>query len=194
MTHNISKKLATVNLCILRYLRSRFSHFYFSCKNYQETAQARIAKVVVLFTRNPTQLVMHFSKFFTIFYLFYKIQPKVKHYLRNKLSSSPLELLIPHKGTPGSQKPPWKELAACSWILGHGGRRLRPKFRRGACWVGWGMGGRWSGAYHGPVWGRSRSGGEPGSGVLRRCPVPAAGATAPVRWLRGGKGERNGEH
>jgi hypothetical protein len=50
------------------------SHFYFSCKNCQELAQARITKVVGLFTTNPTKLVLHFSEFSTIFYGFYKNQ------------------------------------------------------------------------------------------------------------------------
>jgi hypothetical protein len=95
-------------------------------------------KSCITFHKNPTKLGSYFYDFSMIFYGFYKIRPKVKHYLRSKLSSRPLELLIPHKGTPGLQKPPWKELPACNWVLGHGGRRLRPKFRRGACRVGWG--------------------------------------------------------
>jgi hypothetical protein len=40
-----------------------FSHFYFSCKNYQELAQARITKVVGLFTTNPAKLSLHFYFF-----------------------------------------------------------------------------------------------------------------------------------
>jgi hypothetical protein len=49
---------------------------YFSCKNYQELAQAKITKVVGHFTTNPTKLVLHFSDFSTIFYTSYKKQPK----------------------------------------------------------------------------------------------------------------------
>jgi hypothetical protein len=33
-------------------------------------------KVVVFFTRNPTKLGLHFSEVSTVFYDFYKIQPK----------------------------------------------------------------------------------------------------------------------
>jgi hypothetical protein len=51
-----------------------FSHSYFSCKNYQELAQARITRVVGFFTTNPTKLVLHFSDISTIFYEFYKNQ------------------------------------------------------------------------------------------------------------------------
>jgi hypothetical protein len=38
-----------------------FSHFYFSCQIYQETAQARITKVVGFVTANPTKLGLLFS-------------------------------------------------------------------------------------------------------------------------------------
>jgi hypothetical protein len=48
-----------------------FSHSCFSCKNYQELAQARIAKVVGFFTANPKKLSLHFSVFSTIFYGIY---------------------------------------------------------------------------------------------------------------------------
>jgi hypothetical protein len=49
-----------------------FLHFYFSCKNYQELAQARITKVVGFFTRKPTKLGLHFSAFSTQFTRFCK--------------------------------------------------------------------------------------------------------------------------
>jgi hypothetical protein len=51
-----------------------FSHFKFSCKNYQETAQARTTKVLGFFTSNPTKLGLHFFDFCTIFYGIYKNQ------------------------------------------------------------------------------------------------------------------------
>jgi membrane protein insertase Oxa1/YidC/SpoIIIJ len=50
-----------------------FLHFYFSCKTYQELAQASITEVVGSFKTNPTKLCLHFSKFSTIFYAIYKI-------------------------------------------------------------------------------------------------------------------------
>jgi hypothetical protein len=50
-----------------------FPHFYFSCKNYQELAQAEITKVARFFTMNPTKLGLHFSGFSTIFHAIYKI-------------------------------------------------------------------------------------------------------------------------
>jgi hypothetical protein len=47
---------------------------YFSCRNYQELAQARITKVVGYFTTNLTKFVLHFSDFSVIFYAIYKNQ------------------------------------------------------------------------------------------------------------------------
>jgi hypothetical protein len=46
---------------------------YFSCKNKKELAQARITKVVVQITKDPTKLVTHFSEFSVIFSQFTRI-------------------------------------------------------------------------------------------------------------------------
>jgi hypothetical protein len=51
-----------------------FSHFFFSCKHYQELAQERITKVVAFVTTNPTKLGLHLSEFSTNFYEFSKFQ------------------------------------------------------------------------------------------------------------------------
>jgi hypothetical protein len=51
-----------------------FPHSYFSCNNYQETAQARITKVVGFFTTYPKKLGLHFSDFSSILYGFYNNQ------------------------------------------------------------------------------------------------------------------------
>jgi hypothetical protein len=40
-----------------------FLQLYFSCKNYQELAQARITKLVGFFTTKPTKLSLHFLNF-----------------------------------------------------------------------------------------------------------------------------------
>jgi hypothetical protein len=61
----------------------------FHATNYQETAQERTTKFVVLFTENPTKLSLHFYDFSTIFYVFYKIQPKDKHHLRTNFHRDP---------------------------------------------------------------------------------------------------------
>jgi hypothetical protein len=66
-----------------------FSHFYFSCKNYQELAQARITKVVEFFTTNPTKLGLHFSDLSTIFYGFYKILQNTNTIEVTALQSAP---------------------------------------------------------------------------------------------------------
>jgi hypothetical protein len=48
--------------------------FYFSYKIYQEKLWICFTKVVVIFTKNPTKLSLHFSDFPMIFYAFYKNQ------------------------------------------------------------------------------------------------------------------------
>jgi hypothetical protein len=68
-----------------------FSHLYFSCKNFQELAQARITKVVAYFTTYPTKLVFHFSDFSMIFYAIYKNQPNHKYYLSYPFAVRPSE-------------------------------------------------------------------------------------------------------
>jgi hypothetical protein len=42
-------------------------------KNFQETAQARTTKVVLVFTMNPKKFGLHFSDFSTILYGIYKV-------------------------------------------------------------------------------------------------------------------------
>jgi hypothetical protein len=90
-----------------------FLHFYFSCKHYQELAQARITKVVGSFTTNPTKLSLHFSEFPTIFDAIYKI-------LQN--SNTIWDSLL-HRG-------PWKGLGSYKyalnlWIRPHNEQRSR---------------------------------------------------------------------
>jgi hypothetical protein len=140
-------------------------------------------KSCVFFTTNPTKLSLHFSEFSTIFYAFYKIQPKVEHYLRSIFHRGPWKTFQTYTQASGSRKTPWKELAACNWVPGHGCRRRRPKFRCSGAGIGRGKGGRWLGAHHASVWGFGRGGGVPGGGVPRRRPVPIAGASAPVWWV-----------
>jgi hypothetical protein len=88
---------------------------------------ARITKVIVLFTRNPTKLVLRFYGLSTIFYVIYKFQPKVKHYLRIQLSHRPLELLSFHRYTLSLHKTP-REGGRCNWVPGAtgGGPRRNP--------------------------------------------------------------------
>jgi hypothetical protein len=62
---------------------------YFSCKNYQELAQARITKVLGYFTANPTKFVLHFYEFFKIFYVIYKNQQKHKYYFSCNFAVQP---------------------------------------------------------------------------------------------------------
>jgi hypothetical protein len=76
---------------------------YFSWKNYQELAQARITKVVGCFTTNPTKLVLHFSDFSVIFYAIYKNQ---------KTHFTILVALL--------QGGPWKDLGFCNVAPGRG--------------------------------------------------------------------------
>jgi hypothetical protein len=56
---------------------------------FSETSSGKNNKVVGLFTMNPKKLGLNFSYFPTIFYVFYKIQPGVKHYLRIEFHRGP---------------------------------------------------------------------------------------------------------
>jgi hypothetical protein len=58
----------------LRYHRSRFFTFLFFMQKLSRNSSGKIKNVVVLFTRSPTKLGLHFSEFATIFYRFYKNQ------------------------------------------------------------------------------------------------------------------------
>jgi hypothetical protein len=79
---------------------------YFSCKDYQDLAQARITNIVDYFTTNPTKLVVHFSDFSIIFYAIYKKQPKVKHYLRSNFHRGPWKFLQVYNHAPTLHKTP----------------------------------------------------------------------------------------
>jgi hypothetical protein len=110
-----------------------FSHFYFSCHNYQETALASITKVVVLFTKNPTKLGLHFSEFSTIFYGFYKIQ-----HLHLDLEETVLRT-----GPRISQTSPRDGKLDCNWVLGAmggGGSSIPTRGRLGSAGKGRGSG------------------------------------------------------
>jgi hypothetical protein len=67
---------------------------YFSCKSYQELAQARIKKVVGYLPANPAKLVLHFSDVSTIFYAIYKNQPNHKYYLSYPFARRPSARII----------------------------------------------------------------------------------------------------
>jgi hypothetical protein len=86
-----------------------FSHFYFSCKNYQELAQARITKVVGVFTTNPSKLSLHFFYFSMILYAIYKNQPKALYYFRFVFAAGTLEVLDSYIYAPGLRKSPRKD-------------------------------------------------------------------------------------
>jgi hypothetical protein len=61
---------------ILKYNRSRFHRYLFSCKNYQAKEGSCFPKVGRFFARKPTKLSLYFSVFSSIFYGFYKFQQK----------------------------------------------------------------------------------------------------------------------
>jgi hypothetical protein len=73
-------------------------------------------------------LGLHFSDFYDFLG---SLQDPAKSVtlFKKQLTSRPLELLKPHKGAPGSQKPPWKELAACNVALGAVASAAPAKFR-----------------------------------------------------------------
>jgi hypothetical protein len=77
----------------LRYLRSMFFTFLFFMPKILGNSSGKHNKSCRIFTTNPTKLSLHFSESSTIFYVFYKIQPKVKHYLRIKFHRGPWNFL-----------------------------------------------------------------------------------------------------
>jgi hypothetical protein len=99
---------------------------YFSCKNYQELAQARITKVVGYFTTNPTKAVLHFSDFSVICYAIYKNQE--------------ITFTI---GVHLLQQGPWKEISLCNVAPGRGwpARVSQIPARFAGVWPGKGWGG-----------------------------------------------------
>jgi hypothetical protein len=92
---------------------------YFSCKNYQELAQARITKVVGYFTTNPTKLVLHFCDFSVMFYAIYK----------NQQTHFTILVALLHGG-------PRKDLGFCNVAPGRPGSGGPAKFRRAAAGLG----------------------------------------------------------
>jgi hypothetical protein len=92
----------------LRYLRSSFFTVIFFIQKLLVNSSGKNNKNCSVFTRNPTKLGLHFSNFSTIVYRFYKIQPKVKYYLRNQLfKQAPgtfqyfTDMPLIHKNIPG---------------------------------------------------------------------------------------------
>jgi hypothetical protein len=82
---------------------------YFSCKNCQELAQARITKVVGYFTTKPTKLVLHFSDVSMIFYAIYKNQQThftiLVHFCREALGKKLFFAMSPLGRSAGAGRP-----------------------------------------------------------------------------------------
>jgi hypothetical protein len=106
----------------LRYRRSWFSHFYFSCQKYQETAQTRIATVVRFFTTNPTKLSLHFSEFSTIFYAFYNVQQFTTTIEDSLCTGVPRNI----QNITAMHLSLCKEGGSRNWVPGHGGSAAPP--------------------------------------------------------------------
>jgi hypothetical protein len=143
---------------------------YFSCKNYQELAQARITKVVGYCTVNPTKLVLHFYDFPVIFYAIYKKQE--------------INLTI---GVHLLQRGPWKDFYVCNVALGRSGRRRWEKSGELAGARGRGRTGEGSRGALGPVWALGRGGGGAGKRLVGGQRGAAAGGL-----LRRGEGRGEG--
>jgi hypothetical protein len=86
-----------------------------------ETAQARITKVVVLFSRSPTKLGLHFSKFSTIFYGFYKNQQNTYTIWDSLLRPGPWQFWFLTKIPSVHTKHPEKKEGDAIGSSGHGG-------------------------------------------------------------------------
>jgi hypothetical protein len=155
---------------------------YFSCKNYQELAQARITKVVEFFTTNPTKLSLPFSVFSTIFYAFYKNQLNGFTIGDSLLHRGPWKVLDSYKYALGSRKTPRELWIPCNVVLGGGGRcgrwnsgEVRRRGRPGTG-EGWPRGA--PGSVSALGWGSGNAG-----GVARRRPRRAAELPAPARCV-----------
>jgi hypothetical protein len=101
-----------------------------------------ITKVVVLITRNPSKLVLHFSKFPTIFYAFYK-------FLQKEYTIEDAYFLLG----------PWKEIVTRNWVPRPWEAAAPAKFERADRAPGRGSGGARPHAHLGPKGGRSWGGG-----------------------------------
>jgi hypothetical protein len=87
---------------MLKMLRNRLGEYNKSCSTFHQESN---------------KIWFGFSQFFCDFLGNLQDPAKSVTLFKKQLTSRPLELLIPHKGAPGSQKPPWKELAACNVAL-----------------------------------------------------------------------------
>jgi hypothetical protein len=138
---------------------------YFSCKNQQELAQARMTKVVEYFTTNPTKLVLNFSEFSMILYAIYKIQESHFYYWSSPFAAGTLERNF--------------SLQCGTWRPGSGGpAKFRPTADRGRP----GTGGGGSLGPRGPIPGLSCGGERAGEGRCRRPGTVAAAAGIPAVW------------
>jgi hypothetical protein len=165
MIHNISKNWIQRIYIVWDIADLGFSHFYFSCSKYPESDHVSVTKVVVFFTTSPTKLSLKFSEFSMIFYAFYKFLQTGYTIEVTILHRSSWKTFQIYTQAPGSRKTPWKVMAACNWVLRHGCRWRRPKFRCSGAGIGRGKGGGWLGAHHASVWGFGRGGGAAGDGV-----------------------------
>jgi hypothetical protein len=137
---------------------------YFSCKSYQELAQARITKVAGYFTTNTTKLVLHFSDFSTIFYAIYKNQG-------NPLSCFSYHFAVqPSRRNTSLQCGPWARAAVRLAGIRRARRRSRPGEDGGRVYGPQGLG----------FGGCLALGG--GRRAAHRRPVAAATAGSTVAW------------
>jgi hypothetical protein len=152
-----------------------FSHFYFSCKNYQKLAQERRTKVAGFFTTNPKKLSLHFSKLSTIFYAIYKNQQNTCTIWDSLLHRGPWEVFQVHKYALGSHLGPWKDFRPRNWVPGtDGGGGFDGGFGRGSC-------GESVGAHQCSIWGRGMGRGGSGEWARRHRSAAVVASSFPAR-------------
>jgi hypothetical protein len=163
------------------------SHFYFSCKNYQEKVCQCFVNVVGFFTTNPTKLGLYFfSDFSMIFYKFYKIQ-----HLHLDLEETDLRT-----GPRISQTGPWDENLDCNWVPGAmagGGSSIPARGRLESAGKGWGNA---QGLTYDRFRGLDGSEGVPTRGLggtslrwpLGACLRQSCGEAGPIRGTGGSRG------
>jgi hypothetical protein len=146
-----------------------------------------MTKVVLLFTRNPTKLGLHFSDFSTIFYRIYKIQ-QITYTIEVTFCIGPLRSLRSLQKCPRFALRPSERLGTlqCSprAPAGSGPAKFRRTGGRGRP----GAGGEWPAGPWGSILVLGLGRGTTGGRGRRSGAVTAAGATTPARLrLRRGK-------
>jgi hypothetical protein len=113
---------------------------YFSCKNYQEIARARITKVVGYFTTNPTKLVLHFLRFFYNFLRNLQETGKSLYYWSYSFAGRPSKIKVALQCSPWGRPAGAAGAIPARLVTGLAGEGLGKGTRVARGWFGSAMG------------------------------------------------------